>query len=241
MALPYGNYKIKNFIKLTKRSFFMSSANVTRRSKGEQTRQKILEAAIEVIAQSGIKGTTHRAVAQQANIQLSLTTYYFVDIKELITEAITMSCERYLANGQDALNELISAITFYDAATLRKASTKQVLCEKLSQIIAGYVYDNIINQRTSMAVQQVFLTERLYIPKLKELAQKHVEITEERFYKFCSFFNKIDPEIDAELTMIVITRIESRYINTPVEQIDKDLILRLVRRQFGFVLGLKKQ
>ena len=67
----------------------MSVTNINRRAKGEQTRNKILEAAIEVIAKLGVKGTTHRAVALQADTQLSLTTYYFKDIKDFPTEIVT--------------------------------------------------------------------------------------------------------------------------------------------------------
>lgn len=219
----------------------MSTTGVNRRSKGEQTRQKILEAAIEVIAQSGIKGTTHRAVAQQADIQLSLTTYYFKDIKELITEAISLSSEGYLTTGQNALEDIAKEISVYDAATLRKASTKLILCEKISKIASGYVYENITTKRTQLAVQQVFLTERLYIPKLTELAQNHVKSTAARFLKVASYFNKIDPEIDAELLMTIITRLEFRYIHNLSEQADFDVIHRLIRRQFGYMMGLKKQ
>ena len=50
---------------------------VRRRSKGEKTREKILLSAIEVLGLNGIKGTTHRAIASHADLQLSLTTYYF--------------------------------------------------------------------------------------------------------------------------------------------------------------------
>ena len=36
------------------------------RPRGEQTRQKILEATLRVIARDGVRGTTHRAVAREA-------------------------------------------------------------------------------------------------------------------------------------------------------------------------------
>lgn len=48
---------------------------VKKRSKGEITREKILIAAIDILALNGIKGTTHRAIASHADLQLSLTTY----------------------------------------------------------------------------------------------------------------------------------------------------------------------
>ncbi|MCJ8295598.1 MAG: TetR family transcriptional regulator, partial [Colwellia sp.] len=73
------------------------SLSVKRRSKGERTRERILIAAIEVLALNGIKGTTHRAIARHAQLQLSLTTYYFKDIQELIHQAFKLNSERIIS------------------------------------------------------------------------------------------------------------------------------------------------
>ena len=66
---------------------------VQRRSKGELTREKILLSAINVLAFNGIKGATHRAIANHAEIQLSLTTYYFKDISDLVQNAFQLNSE----------------------------------------------------------------------------------------------------------------------------------------------------
>jgi DNA-binding transcriptional regulator YbjK len=57
------------------------------RTRGGQTRQKILDATLRVIAREGVRGTTHRAIASEADVQLSLTTYYFKDLNEMETMA----------------------------------------------------------------------------------------------------------------------------------------------------------
>jgi len=64
---------------------------VLRRSKGERTKKLILESAIVMLAEHGIKGTTHRAIATHANLQLSLTTYYFKDIQDLVQQAFELN------------------------------------------------------------------------------------------------------------------------------------------------------
>ena len=64
------------------------------RPKGEMTRQKILAATLRVIARDGVRGTTHRAIAKEAGVQLSLTTYYFKDLGELISLAFEVFMER---------------------------------------------------------------------------------------------------------------------------------------------------
>lgn len=219
----------------------MSVTNINRRAKGEQTRNKILEAAIEVIAKLGVKGTTHRAVALQADTQLSLTTYYFKDIKELVKEAISLSSSRFLAGSTNAWNAAFQLLNSYNATDLRKASVKEDICEQLSRVSAKHLYNNIIHNSTLLAVEQVFLTETLYSNEIKDLAEKHISGIVTPFTKLARYFNKVDPEIDAELGMIALTRIEYKYLSVPKEEVDIDEIERLVKRQLGYMMGLKRQ
>ncbi|OUS29132.1 hypothetical protein A9Q98_06630 [Thalassotalea sp. 42_200_T64] len=219
----------------------MTTANINRRAKGEKTRHKILTAAIKVIARSGIKGTTHRAVALQAETQLSLTTYYFKDIKELIREAISLSSEIILASSRDELSEVFNILDSLDAASLRKISTKEKIGEQLSHIAASHMYDNIVHRSTGLAVEQIFFTEMLYSEELKDLANQHISALLAPFTRIASYFNKVDPEIDGELTLIAITRIQYKYLATPKEEVKFDDIHKLIRRQISWLLGIKRQ
>jgi len=51
-------------------------------------RERILAATVEVIAEDGIAGLTHRAVAARADVSLAATTYYFASKDELLREAL---------------------------------------------------------------------------------------------------------------------------------------------------------
>ena len=55
--------------------------------KGERTRNQILDGAIGVVAARGVGGVTHRAVAREAGVSLSTTTYYFTSLDDLLTQA----------------------------------------------------------------------------------------------------------------------------------------------------------
>ena len=219
----------------------MSTAQVNRRSKGEKTRLKILHAAIEIIAEYGIKGTTHRAVAAKANTQLSLTTYYFKDIKELVREAITLSSDIILNSTQDEWHQVFTLLKSFDAVTLRKVSVKEAICKELSQIAADHMYRNIINNRTTLAVEQVFFTEMLYSEELKDLAKEHINALLIPFTRFASFFNKVDPEIDGELMLIAITRLQYKYLGTPKDEVNSEELHKLIKRQISWIMGLKRQ
>ena len=49
----------------------------------EQRRQLILDAAMRIVIRDGVRGVRHRAVAAEAGVPLSATTYYFKDIDDL--------------------------------------------------------------------------------------------------------------------------------------------------------------
>ena len=57
-------------------------------------RQEILEATLRVIGERGVSGVTHRAVAQEANVALASTTYYFDSKDALVEEALELMIER---------------------------------------------------------------------------------------------------------------------------------------------------
>lgn len=61
---------------------------VTHRARGLARRDALLQAAVEIVAERGVGGATHRAIAQRANVPPSTTTYFFASIDELIVAAI---------------------------------------------------------------------------------------------------------------------------------------------------------
>lgn len=62
----------------------------TRQERGARRRTAILQAALSTIAEYGVSGTTHRAVAQEAGVPLAATTYYFESLDELLDEALLL-------------------------------------------------------------------------------------------------------------------------------------------------------
>jgi DNA-binding transcriptional regulator YbjK len=74
-------------------------------------REKIAQGVITVLAETGISGLTHRAVAQAARVPLAATTYYFATKANMLAEAserllgnYISSFERLAANRDVAAN-----------------------------------------------------------------------------------------------------------------------------------------
>ncbi len=56
--------------------------------RGEVTRQRILEATLDLIASDGMRSVNHRRVAREASASLGLITYYFESTESLIVAAL---------------------------------------------------------------------------------------------------------------------------------------------------------
>lgn len=70
--------------------------NATRRHDPHR-RERIIEAAVEVISESGLASLTHRAVAARADVPLGSTTYHFADLDELLDAAARAVARRNVA------------------------------------------------------------------------------------------------------------------------------------------------
>ncbi|WP_226872465.1 TetR/AcrR family transcriptional regulator [Microbispora sitophila] len=84
---------------------------MTRRYDPER-RDRIIDAAIDCIAEDGVAGTSHRKVAARAGVPLGSMTYHFENMDDLLVEAFT----RFAASIGDAFERRLAAARDRDAA-----------------------------------------------------------------------------------------------------------------------------
>ncbi len=215
-----------------------NNKTVHRRSKGEQTREKILLSAIDVLATLGIKGTTHRAIANQASIQLSLTTYYFKDIQELVQQAFMLNSDRIRARTDNILQKAFASFDSIDKTNLQKTNVKTELCDQLATMTASYLFENINKETTSLAVEQLMYTAVQVTPKLKKLAHEHEEYQLRPFAQLATYFNKVDPEVDAKIMRTIFSQLQ--YSQLPLNRSERSIepIQKVTRKLMGWIMGL---
>jgi AcrR family transcriptional regulator len=68
-----------------------------RRSDGERTRSVISTAAVALIAERGLAGTTQRMVAKRAGVSLAAVTYHFPALDDLVDAAFDRTIEESVA------------------------------------------------------------------------------------------------------------------------------------------------
>tara|TARA_R110001599_G_scaffold351822_1_gene584692 strand:- start:20500 stop:21213 length:714 start_codon:yes stop_codon:yes gene_type:complete len=210
-----------------------------RREKGEQTRRKILNATLKVICRDGIRAVTHRSVAAEAGVHLSLTTYYFTDIEQMMKEAFQQFCE---ASQPDLENALEAAYEYLDSFTrgeLRKRETREKICHDMAIMTGRHVYNQIVHNPERLALEQILFNEARLSPEIHKLGVQQREKQIEPLITLCRIFNRKDPEINAELLFGSITSMEYHAVTLHRDEVDEAKIVALLRRLLGWLGGLK--
>ncbi|WP_280391313.1 TetR/AcrR family transcriptional regulator [Nocardia brasiliensis] len=103
---------------------------VTAAEQGQETRAKLMAAAVEVIAEHGWGAVTTRMVAERAGVRPGLVHYHFTSVTDLLIDASLQTArmeyasvmEQVLAmSGPGAMTQMLTAISSYtgsDTATV---------------------------------------------------------------------------------------------------------------------------
>ncbi|MFG3108921.1 TetR/AcrR family transcriptional regulator [Streptomyces tendae] len=97
----------------------------TRGPNDPRRRERILDAALDVIAEHGAIKVTFRRIAEAAGVPLGSLTYYFDDMQHLLTAAFT---------------RLAETVSTRYGALLEAARTRQEAEEAVVEIICGKVW-----------------------------------------------------------------------------------------------------
>lgn len=76
------------------------------RTRGEQTRSAILDAALDLFEQRGYEATTMRAIAEQAGVSVGNAYYYFDSKEQLIQGFYDRAAEQHLAVSVERLGDV---------------------------------------------------------------------------------------------------------------------------------------
>lgn len=84
---------------------------------GADTRQRIMDAAVETLREEGIVGTTARAIAQRGGFNQALIFYHFRSIPQLLMEAFARTSDEQIARYEAAAADVAS---LHDLVTIAR-------------------------------------------------------------------------------------------------------------------------
>jgi TetR/AcrR family transcriptional regulator, regulator of biofilm formation and stress response len=158
-------------------------------------REQILEAALRVIGRAGVQAVTHRAVAEEANVPLGSTTYYFDSRDDLIRQALeyvaASEVERYGKRGDQ----------------LRTVESPDELADRLIDELVAAAQDRI----AYIAEYELWL-EAGRRPELREAAQNWCDAEQRSVAIAMEALGSGDPATDASLVVAAIDGLGERVL-----------------------------
>jgi DNA-binding transcriptional regulator YbjK len=105
----------------------------TQRRYDPARRDRIINACLDVIAKTGVAGTSHRKVAEAADVPLGSMTYHFTGMRDLLHEAFS----RFAQTASEQFEERIAAAHDIDSA-------KQAIADAISHVVLSNQRDLIL-------------------------------------------------------------------------------------------------
>ncbi len=212
----------------------------TSRVNSEQRRRTILEAALRIVVRDGVRGVRHRAVAKEAEVPLSATTYYFKDITDLITDTFTlfveMGAQSFKAYWEDSDSRLKSAIQ--DLHAIDDTANRQVFANRISELAVEYILLQLREHRDYLVAERAFQQECLRNENLRPIAFSHQKFFLDSLEGFFTRIGSRHAEIDAELFGSVILQVEYQGLVSGFESPHLDKYRAMLKRQIELMLGI---
>ncbi|AGZ38687.1 TetR/AcrR family transcriptional regulator [Actinoplanes friuliensis] len=82
-----------------------------------ERKTRIVDAAVDVIAEHGVAGTTHRRIAAAADVPLGSLTYHFDGLDDLLAQAFRRHAERMSRSYEAAFSQVETREQLIDAIT----------------------------------------------------------------------------------------------------------------------------
>jgi TetR/AcrR family transcriptional regulator, regulator of biofilm formation and stress response len=169
-------------------------------------RERIARAAIAVVAERGLEGLTHRAVAAAAEVPLGSTTYHFATLDDLLEVALAHAAE-----------DNIARMRAWEAALAPGAD--------VAVAITDLVMDGVRAQRPATVVEYELYLAALHRPRLRPLSSGWDDALAELFTA------RTDPSTGRLLATLYCGAVMQTAVADP--QPTRDDVLALFRRAVG--------
>lgn len=161
----------------------MTTSQQSKRPRGAARREALLEAVLQIVAEVGAEAVTHRRVAEQAQLPLASTTYWFDSKEDLLTAALQLAAERDVAR----LRELADRLREGDPRDAVLATVLDPVDEPAS--------------RASLMATYALLLEAARRPALQELARRWTDAYVETIGELLQRAGSTRPREDARLIL----------------------------------------
>lgn len=165
-------------------------SGVASSDRGAERRAAILDATVRVLGSRGLGAVTHRAVAQEADVPLAATTYYFSSKDELLTEALKLLAGEQMSRLSARAEEL-------DLESFRSP-------ERLAGAITEILIPRTAEEREALLASFEVYLEAARSPALRETAQHWIGAFNELAASVLAKAGASEPERQAPLLVAAL-------------------------------------
>ena len=172
------------------------------RADGIARRKAILNATQTILIREGIRGVTHRTVAEEAQVPLAATTYYFKELTDLIHDSFLYFAEKTLNEIQHLEQASFAVLQTYLSAS--ENANPEHLKESLLGFISRHIEDQVAN-REERLLEHTFRIEAL---RNQQLAEVFLLIEQYQLNSIQLFLNQLGIEEAEGLSQHLFTMMQ---------------------------------
>lgn len=207
------------------------------REGSEQRRLAILHAALRIVAREGVRGVRHRAVATEAGVPLSATTYYFKDIHDLLADAFTLyakeSMEGFIDPFWSRANLWLSA---YPEKVRQHPDQLEEVLEHLAAMGADYVVMRVSTLRDNIIMDHAFRYAAMTDARMHALAIQHDQRLLGNFIRLLNYLGANEVELAARSLIGTVRRLEYEGMLSAVGEFTRERVRHAMHHQLRAML-----
>ena len=215
-----------------------AAAPRTRAAKREQTRAKMLDAALDIMIEDGIRAVRHRAVAKRAGVALGSTTYHFASIEELIISAFQHWRGKALMTDNPFFMKTRELLEPYGDDPV-PASDRARIAAAIYDISVGYLRGQLSGRREDRLLELAFHHESVRFQSLHELVMGEWNAQLDYLVSVHRQMGSVQPEEDARMTFSLFRQLEQTSVIENRPRLDLERIRRTLHRHLSLCFAVE--
>ncbi|MCB1705491.1 MAG: TetR family transcriptional regulator [Halioglobus sp.] len=195
----------------------------------EATRIKMLDAALDIMIEEGIRAVRHRAVAKRAGVSLGSTTYHFASIEEIIISAFEYWRSKALITDSPFYRKTRALLAPYVDGVVPAAERPRIAAQ-IYQISLGYLRSQLSGKRDDRLLELAFHHESVRYPTLHQLVVREGREQLAYLEVVHRAMGSVAPAEDARLTFSLFRQLEQSAVIEGAGRLDVGRVRRVLHR-----------